>query len=62
VIEARNVVAATGPFQRPIVPAMVPGETGVLQMHSIAYRNPAQLPDGASALIHPRLQGFTGSR
>jgi cation diffusion facilitator CzcD-associated flavoprotein CzcO len=29
------------------VPAMVPAETDVLQMHSTAYRNPAQLPDGA---------------
>jgi len=30
---------------------MVPGETGVLQMHSIAYRNPAQLPDGAVLVV-----------
>src|SRR3954447_9836562 len=39
-IEADRVVAATGAFQRPNVPAMVPAETGVLQMHSTAYRNP----------------------
>jgi putative flavoprotein involved in K+ transport len=51
VIEAHRVVAATGSFQRPIVPAMVPAETGVLQMHSTAYRNPAQLPDGAVLVV-----------
>jgi putative flavoprotein involved in K+ transport len=30
---------------------MVPAETGVLQMHSTAYRNPAQLPDGAVLVV-----------
>jgi putative flavoprotein involved in K+ transport len=51
VIEARNVVAATGPFQLPIIPAMVPAEIPVLQMHSNAYRNPARLPEGAVMVI-----------
>lgn len=51
VIEARNVVAATGPFQRPIIPAVVPADAGVLQMHSNAYRNPDQLPDGAVMVV-----------
>jgi putative flavoprotein involved in K+ transport len=50
-IEADRVVAATGAFQRPNVPAMVPAETGVLQMHSTAYRNPAQLPHGAVLIV-----------
>jgi putative flavoprotein involved in K+ transport len=44
-------VAATGAFQRPIVPTIVPAETGVLQMHSTAYRNPTQLPDGAVLIV-----------
>jgi putative flavoprotein involved in K+ transport len=48
---ARNVVAATGPFQKPIVPTLVPAETGIVQMHSAAYRNPAQLPDGAVLVV-----------
>jgi putative flavoprotein involved in K+ transport len=47
VIEATNVVAATGPFQRPIIPAVVPAHTGIVQIHSAAYRNPGQLPAGA---------------
>lgn len=50
-IEARYVVAATGPFQRPIVPDLVPESAGVLQIHSAAYRNPGQLPDGAVLVV-----------
>lgn len=50
-IEARYVVAATGPFQRPVVPDIVPEAAGVLQMHSNAYRNPGQLPDGAVLVV-----------
>jgi putative flavoprotein involved in K+ transport len=51
VIDAGQVVVATGPFQRPVVPALVPSEVGLTQMHSSAYRNPAQLPDGAVLVI-----------
>jgi len=50
-IEANNVVASTGPFQRPIVPAVVPDEAGVLQMHSSSYRNPAELPEGGVLVV-----------
>ncbi len=48
-IEARNVVVATGPYQRPVVPAM-PG-LDILQAHSRDYRNPAQLPEGAVLVV-----------
>jgi putative flavoprotein involved in K+ transport len=51
VIEAANVVAATGPFQRPLIPAVVPDGTGVTQLHSAVYRNPGQLPDGAVLVV-----------
>ena len=51
VIEANYVVAATGPFQRPIIPAVVPGDAGILQIHSNAYRNPGQLPEGAVLVV-----------
>jgi putative flavoprotein involved in K+ transport len=51
VIDAVNVVAATGPFQRPIIPAVVPADAGVVLLHSNAYRNPAQLPEGAVLVI-----------
>jgi putative flavoprotein involved in K+ transport len=50
-IEAANVVAATGPFQRAIIPPDVPPDTGIVQMHSNAYRNPGQLPDGAVLVV-----------
>jgi putative flavoprotein involved in K+ transport len=51
VIEAANVVAATGPFQRPIIPDLVPADSGVVQIHSNAYRNPGQLPQGAVLVV-----------
>ena len=51
VIEASNVVAATGPFQRPIIPAVVPPDAGIMQVHSNAYRNPGQLPQGAVMVV-----------
>jgi putative flavoprotein involved in K+ transport len=51
VIEASNVVAATGPFQRPIVPTIVPEDAGVMQIHSSTYRNPDQLPEGAVLVV-----------
>lgn len=50
-ILAANVVVATGPFQRPLIPAVVPAETGILQVHSSGYRNPDQLPDGAVMVV-----------
>jgi putative flavoprotein involved in K+ transport len=50
-IEARFVVAATGPFQRPVIPPIVPADAGPLQLHSSAYRNPGQLPEGAVLVV-----------
>ncbi len=51
-IEAANVVIATGPYQLPVIPAMsahVPNN--ILQVHSNAYRNSAQLPPGAVLVV-----------
>jgi putative flavoprotein involved in K+ transport len=50
-IEARYVVAATGPFQRPVVPPIVPDGAVPLQVHSNGYRNPGQLPEGAVLVV-----------
>jgi putative flavoprotein involved in K+ transport len=50
-IEATNVVAATGPFQRGIIPPLVPRDSGIMQMHSTAYRNPDQPPPGAVLVV-----------
>jgi len=51
VIEANSVVAATGPFQRPVIPSVVPEDAGISQIHSNAYRNPEQLPEGAVLVV-----------
>lgn len=51
VIDASYVVAATGPFQRPVIPAVVPDDAGPMQIHSSGYRNPGQLPDGAVLVV-----------
>ncbi|TIP72970.1 MAG: FAD-dependent oxidoreductase [Mesorhizobium sp.] len=50
-IEARSVVAATGAFQHPVIPAVVPRDAGPVQIHSSAYRNPGQLPEGAVLVV-----------
>ena len=51
VIQARRVVVATGAFQRPLIPQLVPDQRGLLQIHSNAYRNPTQLPAGAVLVV-----------
>ena len=51
VIEANNVVVATGPFQRPVIPAIAPADSKVCQMHSAEYRNPQQLAEGAVLVV-----------
>jgi putative flavoprotein involved in K+ transport len=50
-IDATYVVAATGPFQHPVIPALVPERAGLTQLHSTAYRNPGQLPEGAVLVV-----------
>ncbi|UYG06724.1 flavin-containing monooxygenase [Halomonas sp. M4R1S46] len=51
VIEAHRVVAATGPFQRPVIPPIAPDDERLVQIHSSAYRNPRQLPEGAVLVV-----------
>ena len=50
-IDARCVVAATGAFQTPVMPDLVPAASGLTQMHSTAYRNPDQLAEGAVLVV-----------
>lgn len=50
-IEANNIVAATGPFQTPVIPPLVPDTTDIVQIHSNAYYNPGQLPEGAVLVV-----------
>ncbi|MEO8562314.1 MAG: NAD(P)/FAD-dependent oxidoreductase [bacterium] len=52
VLEADNVVIATGAFQRPRVPAISTRlASTILQLHSSEYRNPFELPDGAVLVV-----------
>lgn len=51
VIEAVNVVAATGPFQVPVYPKIVPETEQIQQLHSAFYKNPAQLREGAVLVV-----------
>ena len=51
VIEANSVVAATGAFQRPTIPKIIPDDAALVQIHSSSYHNPAQLPEGAILVV-----------
>jgi putative flavoprotein involved in K+ transport len=48
-IQATNVVIATGPYQRPVVPDLPLGE--LFQLHASAYKQPDQLPSGAVLIV-----------
>jgi putative flavoprotein involved in K+ transport len=48
--EAKNVVVATGPYQRPLMPGMLRGEN-IFQVHASRYKNPALLPEGAVLVV-----------
>lgn len=47
----RYVVAATGPFQKPVMPKIIPTYSGITQIHSSEYKNPEQLPAGAVLVV-----------
>ncbi|WP_291856508.1 NAD(P)-binding domain-containing protein [Bradyrhizobium sp.] len=49
-IEARNVVVATGPYQRALIPPLLRGHP-VFQVHASNYKNPEQLPSGAVLVV-----------
>jgi len=50
-ILAKYVVAATGPFQKPSIPPVVPESATIHQLHSSDYHNSAQLPEGAVIVV-----------
>ena len=50
VIEAGNVVVATGPYQRPVIPELL-RDIDVFQVHASRYQNPEQLPPGAVLVV-----------
>jgi putative flavoprotein involved in K+ transport len=51
-IRGLTVVVATGPFQRPRIPPASGGfPDQVRQVHSVGYRNPESLPEGAVLVV-----------
>jgi len=50
-VKAQRIVAATGPFQKPIIPAIAPKDEGLTQIHSAHYKKPQQLPEGAVLVV-----------
>ena len=48
---AKFVVAATGPFQKPAIPPVVPEAVSIHQLHSSDYHNPEQLPQGGVIVV-----------
>ena len=50
-IRAHNIVSATGAFQTPVYPDLIPQSAGIEQLHSMHYRNPDQLPGGAVLVV-----------
>jgi putative flavoprotein involved in K+ transport len=51
IINAQRVVAATGPFQRSVIPPIAPKDSILHQIHSADYRNPQQLPEGGVLVV-----------
>ncbi|CAB3672720.1 Uncharacterized oxidoreductase CzcO [Achromobacter spanius] len=49
--EAQNLIVATGPFQLPVIPAIAPDDDRLRQIHSAAYKNPRQLPEGGVLVV-----------
>ena len=50
-IGAANVVIATGPYQRPVIPPLMPDDSSVFQVHANSYKAPDKLPPGAVLII-----------
>ena len=49
---AGQVVVATGGYDNPIVPPFAAAiDPAILQMHSVDYRRPSQLPEGATLIV-----------
>ena len=59
VVEADQIVVATGPFQVPRTPSLADDlDPAVFQTHSVGYRNPGELPDGPVLVVGGGNTGF----
>ena len=59
VVEAGQVVVATGPFEVPRIPEFARNlDPAVVQMHSTDYRNPGAIPEGTVLVVGGGNTGF----
>jgi putative flavoprotein involved in K+ transport len=59
VVEAGQVVVATGPFEVPRIPEFAQDlDPAVVQMHSTDYRNPGAIPEGTVLVVGGGNTGF----
>ena len=49
-IEAKNIIVATGPYQRPAIPALL-RDDAIFQVHASHYQSPDRLPSGAVLVV-----------
>jgi len=57
--EAKNIIVATGAFQVPVIPNIIPDHSKLDQLHSQSYKNPDQLKKGAVLVVG---SGSSGSQ
>ena len=57
--ESDNLIVATGAFQEPIIPKIIPRDSLVNQIHSQEYKNPHQFSEGSILVIG---SGSSGSQ
>jgi putative flavoprotein involved in K+ transport len=50
-IAANTVVIATGPYQRPLIPALLAETSALFQVHASGYKRPQQLPSGGVLVV-----------
>mgnify|MGYP002137269235 CR=1 FL=1 len=59
VIRADNVVVATGPYQRPVIPPLLSADCPLHALHASRYKAPDLLPPGAVLVVG---SGASGSQ
>jgi len=59
IIKSKNIVVATGAFQKPVMPSIIPEQENLNQIHSQFYKNPNQFSEGAILVIG---SGSSGSQ
>lgn len=50
-VQANSIVSATGAFQLPAIPKIVPQTAPVIQLHSSEYKNQEQIPEGGVIVV-----------